>query len=58
MSNEYECATIAGSTLKSCLHTCSVPADCVLSNNALQDADNYECSSGVCQYTGCNSNAE
>jgi hypothetical protein len=59
MNSNYECAAPAGSTLKTCVHKCTVPADCPEGNMApLSDADNYECNAGLCAYKGCNSTQE
>jgi len=40
-----------------CLHTCAAPADCA-SAGAVNDADNYACKNGECEWLGCNSTAE
>lgn len=40
-----------------CLQSCDTPADCD-AGSAAYDADNYDCASGVCEWTGCNSDAE
>ena len=40
-----------------CLVQCTVPADCA-APSAPYDADNYDCQTGTCTYTGCNSDAE
>ena len=41
----------------SCVSACSSANDCGQGQLAY-DADNYECVSGHCEYTGCNSDAE
>ena len=43
--------------MASCLQGCTTNADCDL-GVAAYDADNYECTSGGCTYSGCNSDAE
>jgi hypothetical protein len=40
-----------------CVPDCDTSADCDL-GSAAYDADNYECTSGGCMYSGCNSNEE
>jgi|GEM_PF-2254501 len=42
-----------------CMQSCSDVRDCVLAPGGLYDVDNYQCTSnGVCEWTGCNSDAE
>ena len=42
-----------------CVQSCSDVSDCVpVGADAIHDADNYQCTSGNCVYTGCNSEAE
>jgi hypothetical protein len=53
----YVCGTLPGSTLPLCVMACNVPADCNM-GSAPYDADNYDCTSNMCEYTGCNSTAE
>ncbi|HUH03090.1 MAG TPA: hypothetical protein VML75_13935 [Kofleriaceae bacterium] len=57
MSTAYACGTVSGISLPSCLQTCGGSADCATANVAY-DADNYRCTSGLCEYTGCNSEQE
>ena len=52
----YKCHATAGS-FAACVPACSKPADCATAS-AAYDADNYACTSGICEYTGCNSTAE
>jgi len=52
----YVCAEVFGVSI--CLQGCDTSADCGLEGIAAHDADNYECTSGSCQYSGCNSNEE
>lgn len=40
-----------------CVEPCSAPGDCGTGQPAF-DADNYACNEGICEYTGCNSDAE
>lgn len=40
-----------------CVEACDVPADCAIPL-ATNDADNFTCDDGGCQYEGCNSTAE
>lgn len=59
MNPNYECVAPAGSTLKTCIHKCTVPSDCTEGSMApLSDADNYECNAGLCEHKGCNSTQE
>jgi hypothetical protein len=51
------CVATAGTTLRTCQKRCSTPSDCGSSTPAY-DADNYACTSGICEYRGCNSTAE
>jgi hypothetical protein len=41
-----------------CYSTCAIPADCATPGSVLTDADNYACSNGLCQYTGCTGTPE
>ncbi|MBL8719792.1 MAG: hypothetical protein JNL79_27630 [Myxococcales bacterium] len=49
------CRSVSG--LRTCVTTCSAPADCTTIAGAF-DADNYACEAGVCTYLGCKSDAE
>jgi hypothetical protein len=40
-----------------CQQACSAPADCGTTSAAF-DADNYDCTSSLCVYKGCNTDAE
>jgi hypothetical protein len=57
-SQNYVCAVRGELALPSCYPTCSAPADCVLGDSSLYDADNYACDQGACVWTGCNSSPE
>lgn len=57
MSNDYACGTVPPLAVPSCYHVCNTPADCTIAN-ALYDADNYQCSSNLCRWIGCNDTAE
>jgi hypothetical protein len=47
------------SGLAFCVTGCSEPADCVVDGTPVtHNADNWECSGGLCLYTGCSSDAE
>jgi hypothetical protein len=46
-----------GSGVSVCASSCTTPEDCSAGQLAY-DADNYDCVSGHCEYTGCNSDAE
>jgi hypothetical protein len=48
---------VPGIAVPTCLKTCSTPGDCAVGNVAY-DADNYRCTGGLCEYTGCNSAQE
>ena len=43
---------------KGCWPTCSTASDCIIGTSTLYDADNYACSSGRCEWQGCNSTSE
>lgn len=47
----------AGPVASYCFPACSNANDCSL-GTPLQDADNYSCTSGVCEWQGCNSTQE
>lgn len=51
------CVATPGTTLRTCQKRCSTPSDCS-SNTPAYDADNYGCTSGICEYVGCNSTPE
>lgn len=57
MATNYVCATLEGTTFAACYESCSAPADCVLAST-LYDGDNWDCQSGACAWTGCNSTSE
>ena len=52
---DYACRDQGG--LPQCVQTCASSASCGSGSGAF-DADNYECSAGVCSYLGCNTDAE
>jgi hypothetical protein len=45
-------------SIRLCQQACSGPVDCVPNDNALQDADNWSCNAGHCEYLGCLSSSE
>ncbi len=53
---KYVCHDFSGTSF--CALTCITASDCDYGGGAAYDADNYSCDSGVCVYTGCNSDAE
>jgi hypothetical protein len=53
---DYACESFEGG-LDLCVLTCDTPADCD-GGSAAYDEDNYACESGLCAYTGCNSDQE
>lgn len=53
----YVCAAVAGG-LPTCVPACDVAGDCALVGGGAYDADNYRCTGGACEWTGCNSTAE
>lgn len=57
MDSSYVCGTLPGLTIPSCYKSCQTPAQCDL-GNSLHDADNYQCTAGLCYWTGCNTSAE
>ncbi|MCK6547148.1 hypothetical protein L6R52_14960 [Myxococcota bacterium] len=44
--------------IPSCYLSCTTETDCVINAGSLYDADNYTCTSGHCEWRGCNSTAE
>lgn len=52
----YVCADIEDG-MRTCTLTCTVVSDCSQGMETL-DADNYECSEGLCVYQGCTSDQE
>ncbi|MEP7124018.1 MAG: hypothetical protein ABJE95_24035 [Byssovorax sp.] len=41
-----------------CYPTCATVADCATPGSILQDLDNWACTGGKCEYTGCTSTKE
>jgi hypothetical protein len=56
-SPAWTCVTLPGATMRSCIHTCTTPADCATAS-APYDADNYACTDNLCIWQGCNTTAE
>ena len=56
-SADYACGTVAGLDIPACHKICGAAADCALPSAAF-DEDNYRCPDGLCEYTGCNGDAE
>lgn len=54
-SSAFACRDVGG--LRQCVRTCGAPADCA-TPSAAYDADNYACVAGLCEYRGCNDDAE
>ena len=54
--SNYVCADVADG-MRTCTLTCTVVSDCSQGMETL-DADNYECSEGLCVYLGCTSDQE
>lgn len=58
----YRCNKNGAYGYPECTPTCSTAADCDLygqgSTGYAYDLDNYKCESGLCVFTGCNSDAE
>jgi hypothetical protein len=52
----YLCRAIGG--LRQCVVGCATASDCPASPTPAFDTDNYECVSGLCEYRGCNTDAE
>jgi len=52
------CAKLYGATVASCNPKCAAPADCAKPNMPAFDASHYACTSGACEYTGCQSDQE
>ncbi len=44
--------------MRSCLETCSTPADCAVGTSSIDDASHWSCSSGTCSYLGCQTASE
>jgi hypothetical protein len=57
MSPNYACETTAGSSLATCVETCTSVADCVVPS-PLYDDDNYACNNSRCEYLGCQDTSE
>jgi hypothetical protein len=57
MSTAYACGNVGSLPFDTCLQKCTAPADCA-TTSAAYDADNYRCTGGLCEYTGCNSDPE
>ncbi|MDI1444247.1 hypothetical protein [Polyangium sp. 6x1] len=55
----YVCKVFAAGSVATCAQSCQSAADCMggAAGGAF-DADNYTCTSGGCEYAGCNSDAE
>lgn len=53
----WTCAPTPGFNLMTCVLACSTPSDCALAT-ALNDADNYRCNGGACEWLGCNTDDE
>jgi hypothetical protein len=47
----------ASAFIPTCVLSCNTPADCATAS-PLTDADNWTCSLNLCEYLGCNSDAE
>jgi len=54
----YTCQDPGGLGYAYCAAPCSTPSDCGGGGGAAYDADNYNCVSNECLYTGCNSDNE
>jgi hypothetical protein len=53
------CSRPAGAAHSACVPACSTAADCVSGkSDALNDAEHYTCTAGVCQWTGCRNTGE
>ena len=57
LGDDWVCADGIGN-VPTCVRTCNAAADCVYTNDARYDADNYACNDSLCEYVGCQSNAE
>lgn len=58
-ATSWVCRDFPGQETKWCNLTCSEPADCVpFASGDLFDASHYTCDAGMCNWTGCVSNAE
>ncbi len=55
----YTCESMTGYPYDNCQKNCNSPTDCVANGaTAAYDADNYDCESNLCVYSGCNSDGE
>ena len=54
---DYVCRDSHNTGIPICERACNTPVDCDL-GSAPYDSDNYQCTSGVCIYRGCNSDSE
>ncbi|HTJ80646.1 MAG TPA: hypothetical protein VL400_02950, partial [Polyangiaceae bacterium] len=57
MNPNYDCVTVAGSSVATCQPTCTGAADCA-QPSAAYDNDNWDCVEGRCEYLGCQSTDE
>jgi hypothetical protein len=56
-TTDYACGTVPGIGVATCLKSCGQVSDCALASAAF-DEDNYRCTGGLCEYTGCNGDSE
>jgi hypothetical protein len=52
------CRTGPGAPMPSCVPSCTTAADCAESGSALTAASHWACTSGVCEWQGCQSTSE
>jgi hypothetical protein len=57
LGDDWECAEGLGN-VPNCVKTCNVAVDCVYTQDARYDADNYACEDQLCEYTGCQGDSE
>ena len=58
-SSKYVCGKPTGSSISTCLPTCTAAADCAIpGTGSLNDASHYACKSGQCQWLGCKSTSD
>ncbi|MFH2010470.1 MAG: hypothetical protein ABI333_27975 [bacterium] len=57
MDSSYLCGSLPLLPTPQCYKGCSTVSDCVMTNT-LYDADNYQCTTGLCEWIGCNSTSE
>ncbi len=53
----FVCSRASGQTIDTCIQACGTPADCAAWTR-IYDADNFNCTAGLCEYIGCTSDSQ